>query len=290
MKMGYYPGCSLHSTGIEYGLSLARVAEALGLELEEVRRWVCCGSSPAHQSDETLSIALPALNLAILREENQLDEVCVPCASCFSRLKFAQARMEDEAVRKRIERILERPWPAGVRVLHALEVVTQRIGRDAVRARVKRPLKGLKVACYYGCLMTRPPKVTGQADPENPLAMESVMETIGAEPADWNLKTACCGASFALTDPAVVLELTRRILEDAAAAGAEVVAVGCPLCHANLDTRQEGINERFGTSFRMPVFYFTELMGLAFGLDAADLGLPRHLTDAEGFLRERGLL
>ena len=289
MKMGYYPGCSLHSTGVEYGLSTARVAEALGLELEEVRKWVCCGSSPAHQSDEAVALALPALNLAILKEENRLDEVCVPCASCFSRLRFAQARLQDEAARKRVERILERPWPSGVRVFHALEVVTQRIGLDAVRARVKRPLKGLKVACYYGCLMTRPPRVTGQAEPENPSAMESVMEAIGAEPVDWNLKTACCGASFALTDTDVVLELTRRILEDAAAAGAEAIAVGCPLCHSNLDTRQEQINGKHGTAFRTPVFYFTELMGLAFGLDAQDLGIPRHLTDAEEFLRERGL-
>ncbi len=289
MKIGYYPGCSLHSTGIEYGLSMARVAEALGLELDEVRKWVCCGSSPAHQSDETLSLALPALNLAILKEENKLDEVCVPCASCYSRLKFAQARLADGAVRKRIEEIIERPWPEGIRVLHALDVMVQRVGLDAIRARVRRTLKGLKVACYYGCLMTRPPKVTGQAEPENPLAMESVLEALGAEPVDWNLKTACCGAAFALTETGVVLELTRRILEDAAAAGAEAVAVGCPLCHANLDTRQEQINEKFGTSFLTPVFYFTELMGLAFGLEARDLGIPQHLTDVEGFLHERGL-
>lgn len=290
MKIGYYPGCSLHSTGIEYGLSTARVAEALGIELEEVRNWVCCGSSPAHQCDETLALALPALNLAVLKSENGLDELCVPCASCYSRMKFAQARLADEATRKRIERIIERPWPEGVRVLHALDMMVQRVGLDAIRARATRPLRGLRIACYYGCLITRPPKITGQANPENPLAMESILDAIGAQPVDWNLKTYCCGAAFALTDTNVVLELTRRILEDAAAAGAEAVAVGCPLCHSNLDTRQEAINERFGTDFRTPIFYFTELMGIAFGLDARELGIPRHLTDAEGFLRERKLL
>ncbi len=290
MRMGYYPGCSLHSTGIEYGLSTARVAEALGLELQEIRKWVCCGSSPAHQSDEDISIALPALNLAVLKEENGLDEVCVPCASCFSRMKFAQARMADPEARRRIERIIRRPWPEEVRVHHALDVVARRIGLDEIRKRVKRPLRGMRTACYYGCLMTRPPKVTGQAGHEYPTAMEEVMEAIGAEPVDWNLKTACCGAAFALTETDVVLELTRRILEDAAAAGAEAAVVGCPLCHSNLDARQDAINGKFGTGFRTPVFYFTELMGLAFGIDAGDLGVPRHLTDAEEFLRERGLL
>ncbi len=159
-----------------------------------------------------------------------------------------------------------------------------------MKENIVKNLGGIRVACYYGCLMTRPPKVTGKQQFENPTDMESVMEALGAEPIDWNMKTFCCGASFALTQTDVVLELTRKILADADSAGAQAISVGCPLCHANLDGRQHQINEKFQTNFNIPIFYFTELMGLALGIEAQDLGIFRHLTDAEHFLKERALL
>jgi heterodisulfide reductase subunit B len=289
-KIGYYPGCSLHSTGLEYDLSTRKVCEILGVELAEIKDWVCCGSSPAHQSDELMSIALPAKNLAIAAEDSSIEQICAPCASCYSRLKAAQLKLADEKVRSQIENVIETKVPDGIEVLHVLDLIADTIGAEAVEQKVVKPLTGLKVACYYGCLMTRPPKVTGKGNFENPLEMEEVMTALGAEPIDWNLKTFCCGASFALTETDVVLELTKKLLDDALIAGADVIAVGCPLCHANLDGRQDQINEKFATNFNVPIFYFTELMGLAMGVPAKDMGTLKHLTETEDFLKERALL
>lgn len=288
MKIGYYPGCSLHATGIEYDLSTRKVCDALGVELAEIDKWICCGSSPAHQCDELMSVALPAQNL-VLAQADGLKEICAPCASCYSRLKFAQERLRDASMKKNVEHVIAAEVPDDLHVLHILDIVMEKVGLDAVAEKVVRSLSGVKVACYYGCLMTRPPKVTGKRQYENPTEMGSVMAVLGAEPVDWNMKTFCCGASFALTQTDVVLELTKKILADAEAVEADVIAVGCPLCHANLDGRQPQINEKFGTNFNMPIMYFTELMGLAFGVKPKELGLFKHLTEVDDFLRERAL-
>lgn len=290
MKIAYYPGCSLHSTGIEYDISSRKVCKVMGIELVEVKDWICCGASPAHQCDELMSIALPAKNLALTAQTDGLAEVCVPCASCYSRLKFTQSKMADENLRKNVEQVIDAEYPEDVRVLHMLDVIVEKTGADAVKEKVVRSLNGIKIACYYGCLMTRPPKITGKNQFENPTDMELLMEALGAEPVDWNLKTFCCGAAFALTQTEVVLELTKKILLDAVSAGADVISVGCPLCHANLDGRQQQINEKFGTNFNVPIFYFTELMGLAFGIEAKELGIGRHLTEVGDFLKERALI
>jgi len=289
MKIAYYPGCSLHSTGVEYDISTRKVCDAMGIELAEVKDWICCGSTPAHQCDDLMSLTLPAKNLALAVQTDNLEEVCAPCASCYSRLKFTQERMTNENLKRNVEQIIGSEYPEDVKVLHMLDVIVEKIGTDAVKEKVVKSLNGIKVACYYGCLMTRPPKVTGRQRFENPTDMESVMEALGAEAIDWNMKTFCCGASFALTQTDVVLELTRKILADADSAGAQVISVGCPLCHANLDDRQKQINENFNTNFKIPIFYFTELMGLALGIEAKDLGIFRRLTEVKDFLKERAL-
>ena len=290
MKIAYFPGCSLHSTGIEYDMSTRAVCEKLDVQLCEVEDWICCGSSPAHQCDELMSIALPAKIMAQAARTDKLKEICAPCASCYSRLKFAQNKLLDDKWRKDVEHVIDDRYPEDMTVLNLIDVITERVGTEAVSRQVVKPLKGLKVACYYGCLMTRPPKITGKTQFENPTSMETLMKAIDAQPVDWNRKTFCCGASFALTQTQVVLELTKKILEDAQAAGAEMIAVACPLCHANLDGRQEQINQKFNTQFDIPIFYFTELMGLALGIEAQDLGVFKHLTDVECFLKERVLL
>ena len=288
-KIAYYPGCSLHSTGLEYDMSTRKVCEVLGVELVEIKDWVCCGSSPAHQSDELMSIELPAKNMAIAGKDPDIKEICAPCASCYSRLKAAQLRLTDDKMRAKVEDVIEEKYPDDLEVLHMLDLVVN-IGTEVVEQKVVKPLNGLKVACYYGCLMTWPPKVTGKGNFENPLEMEEVMEALGASPIDWNMKTFCCGASFALTETDVVLELTKKILDDALIAGADVIAVGCPLCHANLDGRQDQINEKFASNFNIPIFYFIELMGLAMGAQAEELGVFKHITETKDFLKERALI
>jgi len=289
MKLAYYPGCSLHSTGIEYDISSKKVCQALGIELVELKDWICCGSSPAHQCDDLMSIALPAKNLAQVRETGDFSEICAPCASCYSRLKVTQQRMADENLRKDVETIIDAKFPDDIEVLHMLDLITEKFGVDGVKEKVVKNLNGIKVACYYGCLMTRPPQVTGKRQFENPTQMESLIEALGGVGIDWNMKTFCCGAAFALTKTDVVLELTRKILADAESAGADVISVGCPLCHANLDGRQTQINSKFNTNFHTPIFYFTELMGLAMGIEAKDLGLHKHITEVGDFLKERVL-
>lgn len=290
MKIAYYPGCSLHSTGVEYDISTRKVCASIGIDLVEIKDWICCGSSPAHQCNELMSLTLPAKNLSLAVQTDNLTDVCAPCASCYSRLKFTQERLKDEKLKNDVEKIIGSEYPEDVSVLHILDLIVEKAGVDVIEEEVVKPLSGLKVACYYGCLITRPSKVTDKQNCENPTDMELVIEALGAEAIDWNLKTFCCGANFALTQTDVALELTRKILSDADSAGAQVIAVGCPLCHVNLDTRQKQINEKFGTSFRIPIFYFTELMGLAFGIEAKDLGIFRHVLDAEDFLKERALI
>lgn len=290
MKIAYYPGCSLHSTGVEYDISTRKVCALIGIELVEIKDWICCGSSPAHQCNELMSLTLPAKNLSLAAQTDNLKSVCAPCASCYSRLKFAQEKLKNEKLKKNVEKIIGSEYPEDVSVLHVLDLIVEKVGANVIKEEVVKPLSGLKVACYYGCLITRPSKITDKQNCENPTDMELVMEALGAEAVDWNLKTFCCGANFALTQTDVVLELTRKILTDADSAGAQVIAVGCPLCHVNLDTRQEQINEKFGTSFNVPIFYFTELMGLAFGIEAKDLGIFRHVLDVEDFLKEKALI
>jgi heterodisulfide reductase subunit B len=290
MKLAYYPGCSLHSSSVEYDISTRKVCSALGIDLREVKDWICCGSSPAHQYDDLMSVALPAKNLAMVRQTNDLKQVCAPCASCYSRLKVTQQRLTDNNLKKEVETVIDMEYPEDIEVLHILDVVTEKAGIDNIKEKVVKNLAGMKVACYYGCLMTRPPKVTGKKQFENPTQMESLIEALGAEAVDWNMKTFCCGAAFALTKTDVVLELTKKILADAEASDADAISVGCPLCHANLDGRQTQINSKFNANFHTPIFYFTELMGLALGIEAKELGILKHITDAGEFLNERALV
>ena len=290
MKIAYFPGCSLHSTGAEFDISTRKVCAALDIELCEVKDWVCCGSSPAHQCDELMSVALPAKILAQTVRTDNLKELCAPCASCYSRLKFTQKRMQDEKWKKDVEHVIGDKYPDDIAVMNMIDVVTNKVGIDTLADKVVKPLNGIKIACYYGCLLTRPPKIVDKENFENPQDMDAIIEAIGAEPIDWNLKTFCCGAGFTLTQTHVVLELTRKIFVDAQAAGAEAIAVACPLCHANLDTRQEDVNKKFNTNFKIPIFYFTQLIGLSLGMSARSLALYRHLTEVEDFLKERALV
>jgi len=171
-----------------------------------------------------------------------------------------------------------------------LTTITDRVGYEAAAAPVVKPLEGLKVACYYGCLLTRPPDVTGAEHPEYPTNMDDLMEAIGAEAIDWSYKTDCCGGSLSLSTLEVALDLSRQILQNATDEGADIIVTACPLCHANLDMRQGQINDEYGTDLDIPVVYFTQLMGVSYGIDAKTLGLDKHLTDAISLLKEKELL
>jgi len=286
MKYAYYPGCSLHSTAKEYDRSWRAVCEKVGIELEEVKNWICCGSSWAHPTSKLLSLALPLKNLAEI-EKRGFKEVIVPCAECFSRFKIAQYEVDNEPkLAAEVEGIIEHKFRDGVKVSHPLDILSNNAGLSKISDLVKNDLSGLKVVCYYGCLLTRPPKATEFDVCEYPQSMDKILQAVGVSTLDWSYKTDCCGASFALTRTEIVLKLSHDILGGAKSVGADAIAVACPMCHANLDTRQEEIEEKYQTIYHLPILYFTQLMGLAFGIPAEELLLRKHLVNTEGVLEK----
>ena len=280
MKVSYYPGCSLAGTAREYGESTRAVCQALGIELDELDDWNCCGATSAHSTDEFLSVALPARNLG-LAEEKGMDLV-VPCAACFQRLKAAQKRLATSPLSG---------FPDGgkVKVKHLLDLCSEDEVRQRVKENVKRPLSGLRVACYYGCLLVRPPKVTDAVDYEDPQSMDELVNLVGAESVTWSYKTDCCGGSLVLPRADVVRRLIQKLLDMALEARADCLVTCCPMCQSNLDTRQGQLSQETGRDYRVPVFYFTELLGLALGLPGVDRWLKRHLTSPRELLAARGL-
>lgn len=272
MKMAYYPGCSLESTAKEYNHSSRSVCAALGLELVELEDWSCCGATSAHNLDHRLAAALPARNIALAQEKG-LD-VAVPCAACFSRLRKADYLLRhNEGVRRELEEIVEFKYEGKIKILSLLEALVTRVGFEHIAGKVIKPLRGLKVVSYYGCLMVRPPEVRGFDGAENPEMLDRLVAILGGEPLKWSYKTECCGASLSLTNTSVVEGAVARLVDAAREAGASVIVTACPLCQSNLEMRQKKDRDI------MPSFYFTELVGLTLGLDEAQGWLAKHLID-----------
>ena len=280
-KYAYYPGCSLHSTGSEYDVSFRAVCEKLAIDIEEIKGWICCGTSPAHCTSRLLSLALPFENLC-LADKMGMTDVVAPCAACFARLKTAiYEANEDAEIAGQISEAIEKPLPKSMNVLHPLEIFSD---REGMAKAVTRQLPELKVVCYYGCLLTRPSKVMQFDECEYPMAMDELLRSLGIATLDWSYKTECCGGALAMTRTDVVLKLTHDILEEAKAVGANAIAVACPLCHVNLDTRQEEVEQEYGVRYGLPIFYFTQLMGLALGVPSDKLGLQKHFVSADELL------
>jgi len=280
MKFSYYPGCTEHSTSLEYGLSTHAVFKTLGVDLVEINDWNCCGAAATHSLNHLLSLCLPARNIAIA-QSSQAGSLVIPCAGCFNMTKRAEyALKNDEAKRKEIEEIVGFKYQSTLEILALMDVVVNRIGLEKIQEKVKRPLKGLKVACYYGCALVRHPKVTQLDDPENPQYLDRLMAALGAEPVEWSYKIDCCGADLALTYADVVKKLVGRIVSMAGEAGAQCMVTSCGLCQANLEMRQEA---------GLPIFYFTELMGAAFDVEGREKWWSKHVIPPKGLLKELGL-
>lgn len=289
LTYSYYPGCSLHASGKEYDVSTKALFRALRIGLQEVPDWLCCGATPAHNVDELLSLALCAKNLSLAEQVE--GDLAVSCAACFSRLKTTQHRLTDnQTKRTQVEKAIDGPVPLGKPVKHLLEILALDYGLDRLRDAVQRPLAGLKVACYYGCLLTRPPEVPQLDCVEAPTIMERVIEAAGAETVSWSHRMECCGANFTLSRPGVVIKLANEILASAKRAGADCIIVACPLCHGNLDIRQQEIEEASGTRYGIPIFYVTQLLALAAGVSTNRLALDSMIVDPKPLLKEKGLL
>jgi heterodisulfide reductase subunit B len=282
VKYTYYPGCTIETTSVEFGRSTDAVCEALGIELLELEDWNCCGASSAHSLNHELSLTLPARNVAQAQEAG-LD-IVIPCPACYQNSLSADRLLrEDQDRRRKLGALLNFQYTGKARPRHLLDVLSSDLETDAIQEKVVRPLEGLKVACYYGCVLVRPPEFTGWDDPEHPTTMDRLMEMAGAEPVEWSYKVDCCGASLTLCRSGVVVKLSSRLVERAREAGADCIATACGICQVNLDTRQ-AVDEE------MPIFYFTELMGLALGVPRVGEWLSKHAVDPRPLLRARGFL
>jgi heterodisulfide reductase subunit B len=281
-EISYYPGCSLHGTAREYDDSIRGVSKLLDIQLHELEDWTCCGASSAHCTDEELAIELAARNLAIAEKNDR--PLLVPCVACYSRFKAAEQEVKDHS------RKVPFPYHGNIPIRYALDFFCDEVLLDEMKKKRSRPLSGLKVACYYGCLTVRPPKVTGIREYENPQHMDRLMKCLGADPVPWSYKTDCCGASLVMTRTDIVRKLNERLLSMAMEADADCLVTGCPMCQANLDTRQEELEKETGKKFHLPILYFTELMGLALAHRDARKWLSRHMTDPIKVLKARGLI
>lgn len=285
-KVAYYPGCSLHSTGIEYDISTTAICKALGMDLVEIEDWVCCGSTAAHKSDPEASVQLPMENLRIV-EKSGFSEVTMPCAACFNRHKVAQYDIRNhDGMSEQINQSLGYEFQDSVDVTTLMDSLIGNVGLDKIEEATQKRLAGLKAVAYYGCLLTRPHQVTEAKNPENPTEIDKILEAMGVEVLDWSYKTSCCGASHSVSRPEIVLDLSRNLIDKAKEAGADVIAVACPMCHANLDARQMQME----IDEPIPVMYFTQLLGVALGLPEKETAIQKNIIDPRPLLRKKELI
>ena len=279
MKIGFYPGCSLEGSSREYAESLRAIAPHLGLDLEELEGWNCCGSSSAHQLDHMVALTLPARILAQAERQN-INQMVVPCAACYNRLAAAKKELAANALtRDKIAEQLHMPLTGATDVQNILEILNKAL-TPAVQKSFPASFPH-KVVCYYGCLLVRPASIVHSDRVEDPMQMDDLMKRIGATPLEWGMKTECCGASFSITRTDIVGRLCSSIIEDAVLRGAEAIIVACPMCHSNLDMRRKEIERVSGKRFPIPVIYITQAIGLALGMDKKSLGLHRHFVDVK---------
>jgi heterodisulfide reductase subunit B len=282
----------------EFDKSTQDACAALDIELIEIPDWNCCGATSAHSRSEKLAVALSDRNILIAEKEDL--GLVMPCAACYNRLKIAQDVLEHEpGLREELVRLFgiknERPRKVSsqtskIKIQHLLEIFRGEEILAEVQQRTTNPLKDLTAVCYYGCLLVRPPTLLNFDDPENPMLMDKLMEAIGVSVLDWSYKVDCCGASLSLSRLDVIAQLSGILFEMAQEAGAECIITACPMCHANLDLQQQEISKRLGRDFQIPIFYFTELMAIAFGVPKAENCLKKHFVDAIPLLESKRLL
>jgi heterodisulfide reductase subunit B len=286
-RYAYYPGCSLETMAATYHVSSMEVAHKLGIELEEMEDWNCCGATAYSHVDELLATVLCARNLAIA--EKQGLDIVAPCNACYKNLWTANAALKrDPDLAEHMNYALEADdlhYGGGIEVSHIMDAFVTDEALATIRAKANDRLRGLKVAPYYGCQIVRPRKPGADlAQIDDPRYFEELLEAAGAEPVPYPYKVRCCGAALMVTNRRAALQMTRDVLQNALDSGAEIIATACPLCQTNLECYQAEVNHAFGTSYAVPVVYFTQLIGLALGVGVRRLGLGKELVSAEAIL------
>lgn len=284
MKVSYYPGCSLESTARDYSDSIHAVCRSMEIELEEIPDWNCCGATAAHSINHKAAIDLPGRNLELAGKLSNPD-MLVPCPLCFNRMKTAvhELKGNGHGYQTRLSSDPPRIWDLAN--FFATDEMLQKLA-----AGVKKPLTGLKVVSYYGCMASRPPEITGAEDYENPQSIDRIVKALGATSVDWPFKTDCCGASLMVSRTDMGFKMVARMLEMARRIGAQAVVVSCQMCQGNLDMYQQRIEAETGKFFALPILYFTELIGLARGLPDAAQWLSRHFVDPKPVLQRYRLI
>ena len=277
VEIGYYPGCALHGSSNDYEASVRACMKKLHVELKELDDWICCGATAAHNLNKKLAVALPTRNLAIA-ERDGIGEILAPCPMCSMELIQVRNKLrESEALRQEMSDIVECPVSGTTEVLNLIQIF-QRIDPATLTTAVTKSLDTFQPACYYGCLLTRPPEDLQFDDCEQPTSMENLLQSLGAKPVDWNYKTECCGAGLTLADDSVIIDLTGKILRNAKKHGANCMVVACPMCHVNLDMKQSAIEKKNSESLRLPVYYLSDLVGIALGLSEQELRIDKHFV------------
>ena len=300
--VAYYPGCALEGTGHAYNRSTKAVGKALGLKLDEVKNWNCCGAMEVKNIDPKIQTYLSSRVMSIAANEMGHDVVMAPCNGCYHNLKKAEYDLEhDGKSREVVDRLSSKAGhetyeAGGVETIHALDWIKDGIGEDGLNAKVKNSLQGIKIANYYGCMYTRPrhifpekDKGPGSDSTSEPHFMDDLLAAAGAENVDFPLKTACCGGAHTLSDSDISTKLVLNILEAAEAAGADVIATECPTCHSGLEMHQIRAEKRLGRKTTVKILYFTQLLGVALGLSPRKVGVHENVSDSRGFLKEKGL-
>ncbi|MBD3728282.1 MAG: CoB--CoM heterodisulfide reductase iron-sulfur subunit B family protein [Sphingomonadales bacterium] len=299
-KVAYYPGCALEGSGHAYNKSTKAVGKALGLELEEVDNWNCCGAMEVKNIDPKIQTYLSSRVMSIAANEMKHDVVMAPCNGCYHNLKKAEYDLaHDEGSRQVVDRLSSKAghetYQAGqIETIHALDWIKDGIGEEELAKRVKNSLKGLKIANYYGCMYTRPRHIfpekdqgPGSESTSKPHYMDDLLAAAGAENVDFALKTACCGGAHTLSDADTSTKLVANILRAAEEAGAEVIATECPTCHTGLEMHQVRAETNFGIKTNVKVMYFTQLLGVALGLSPKKVGVHENASDGRAALKAR---
>ena len=285
MKIAYYPGCVAQESGKELDMATRWVCRNLGIELVEFPNFSCCGSGFVDEANEVLNIAINARNLAIA-ERAGLDMLTI-CSTCQGMLTLATVRMQDPKVKARVDGALKPlgiEYKGTVRVKHLLEVLTKDIGLPAIRAKVRRPLQGMKVGAFYGCHLLRPADEMGSESAEEPHSFEDLLNAVGATPVDYRGRVMCCGFPIQFVKPSTASAIAGRQILDAKRHGADAMATPCPLCHLSLDAYQNKAEQEVHASLDMPVFHLPQVVGLALGATPEELGLSRHLVPTDAAL------
>ena len=301
-EVAYYPGCALEGTGHAYNRSTKALGKKLGLKLNEVKNWNCCGAMEVKNIDPKLQTYLSSRVMSIAANEMGCDTVMAPCNGCYHNLKKAEYDLAHDSqsvdvVGKLSEKAGHETYKAGqIETIHALDWIKDTIGEDGIRKRVKNSLQGLKVANYYGCMYTRPRHIFPEKDrggdsesTSEPHFMDDILAAAGAENVDYPLKTACCGGAHTLSDSDTSTKLVLNLLQAAEECGADVIATECPTCHSGLEMHQVRAETKYGIKTKVKILYFTQLLGLALGISPRKLGVHENVSDGMALVKEKGL-